>query len=217
MAPRPLYIAVGGNIGVGRELLTRYLAEEIGARPQYELLDSNPFFTRQYEDLRHWAFPSQLCFLAQTFVQQCEILTSVVPVVQARSMAEHFHVFVKSLHNQGYLSDEQFEELDRNYHSYASVIRPPDLLVILRASLTVLEDRIAKRGRPGEKVSRDYLVDLEKCYDEWLAKYRSKNLSPVLEIDTYEYDMHEPDDRRKIIARVQREILLSDSPPLYLG
>jgi deoxyadenosine/deoxycytidine kinase len=217
VARQPLYIAVGGNIGVGRELLTRYLAEEIGARPQYELLDSNPFFTRYYEDPRRWAFASQLCFLAQTFVQQCEIQTSVVPVVQARSMAEHFHVFVKSMHLRGYLTDEQLAELNRNYHSYAAVIRPPDLLVILRASLTVLEERIEKRGRPGEKVDRDYLTILEKCYDEWLAKYRSKNLSPILEIDTDEYDLHEADDRRRMIARVQRELLLADEPPPDLG
>lgn len=201
----PLYIAVGGNIGVGRQILTRYLAEHIGAHPQYELLEANPFFTRYLEDPKAYAFPSQLCFLAQTFVQQCDILTSVVPVVQARSMAEHFHVFVKSLRFLGYLTEKQFKELERIYDVYSSQIRPPDLLVILRASLPILEARIAERSRPGEHVGIEYLEHLEKSYDAWLDKYRQKNLSPVLEINTDELDLHNRDERLKIISMIETE------------
>jgi deoxyadenosine/deoxycytidine kinase len=199
----PLYIAVAGNIGVGRQLLTRYLAEDIGAHAQYDLLDSNPFFSKLYDDPKAFAFASQLCFLAQTFVQQCEIYTSVVPVVQARSMAEHFHVFVKSLQMRGMVNKRQFDELDRVYHSFAGVIRPPDLLIVLKAPVGVLLDRIEQRDRPGEKVDRDYLLHLDERYDEWLKKYRQKNLGPIVEIDVASHDMREPDERREAIKLVR--------------
>jgi deoxyadenosine/deoxycytidine kinase len=202
----PLYIALAGNIGVGRSLMARYLADEIGAHAQYELLDSNPFFTRFYDAPKDYAFPSQLCFLAQSFVQQCEILTSVVPVVQARSMAEHFHVFVKSMAMRGLLSEEQLHELDRSYHSFATVIRPPDLLVVLRAPVGVLWERIQERDRPGEHLEREYIAQLEERYDEWLEKYRGKALSPILEIDVAQLDVRDPEERRQAIKLVKDEL-----------
>lgn len=205
-ARAPSYIVLAGNIGVGRRQLTRYLAEQIGAYPQYDELESNPFFVNFYDDPARHAYAAQLCFMAQTFVQQCEILTSAVPVVQSRSLAERFHVFVKALHEQGHLSDEQLSELDQQYHAYAAVIRPPDLLVFLRAPTEVLLERVRQRDRPGEHVDEAYLELLERHYSSWLDKYRAKDLSPILEIDVAQLDLRDPNSREDAIKLVLSQL-----------
>lgn len=206
MSEQPLYIAVGGPIGLGRSLLTRYLAEELGAHAQYELVDANPFLEDFYTDPAGYAFPSQLAFLARAFVQVCDLMTSEIPVVQDRLMGEHFHVYTRQLHLDGHLDDEQFAELERIFHSYVSVVRRPDLLVYLRAGVPALVERIAERNRFAEQLDSAYLERLDVRYQEWIADYRSKNVSPVLELDANELDIREPGPRATAIAAVKAEL-----------
>jgi deoxyadenosine/deoxycytidine kinase len=62
-------------------------------------------------------------------------------------------------------------------------LRPPDLIVYLKARPETLMGRIAKRGRESEKtIGIDYIRRLNTAYDEWMA--RAATQGEVLEIDT---------------------------------
>jgi deoxyadenosine/deoxycytidine kinase len=64
-----------------------------------------------------------------------------------------------------------------------SFLRPPDLILYLRASPEVLMDRIARRGRPSEQaITIDYIQRLNDAYDGWMDRARATY--EVLEIDT---------------------------------
>src|ERR1044072_9054814 len=62
-------------------------------------------------------------------------------------------------------------------------LRPPDLIVYLKATPETLMSRIAKRGRKTEKtIGIDYIQRLNAAYDDWMR--RAAQEGEVLEIDT---------------------------------
>ena len=46
----------------------------------------------------------------------------------------------------------------------------PDLIIYLRTSPDLLEERLRRRGREAETpISLDYLNQLHRCYENWLG------------------------------------------------
>jgi deoxyadenosine/deoxycytidine kinase len=75
----------------------------------------------------------------------------------------------------------------RNYKSLfevlASFLRKPDLIIYLKVSPESALGRILRRGRASERgITLDYLVRLDRAYDEWIARVRHE--IEVLQIDT---------------------------------
>ena len=63
-----------------------------------------------------------------------------------------------------------------------STLPPPNLLIYLKAPVSVLIERIRRRGRDIESgISADYLALLESFYDDWMASF---DICPVLTIHT---------------------------------
>ena len=46
------FIAIAGNIGVGKSTLTRLLSERLGWEPFYEAVSDNPYLADFYGDMR---------------------------------------------------------------------------------------------------------------------------------------------------------------------
>lgn len=122
-------------------------------------------------------------------------------VVQDRSVYEDAAVFATSLRAQGILSAEEDATYRQLYAAVVQGLRPPDLIVYLRASVPTLLQRIARRARPAEQViSAAYLASLEQHYAAWLAGWTA---CPVLTIDTDEMDsVTNPLDRQALIAQI---------------
>ena len=59
------FIAVAGNIGVGKSTLTALLSEQLGWEAFYEAVDDNPYLADFYKDMRQWSFHSQIFFLSR--------------------------------------------------------------------------------------------------------------------------------------------------------
>ena len=57
------FIAVAGNIGVGKSTLVTLLSERLGWKPFFEPVEENPYLADFYQDMRSWAFHSQIYFL----------------------------------------------------------------------------------------------------------------------------------------------------------
>ena len=49
------FVAVAGNIGVGKTNLTTLLANRLGWRAYYEPVIDNPYLDDFYEDMERWA------------------------------------------------------------------------------------------------------------------------------------------------------------------
>jgi deoxyadenosine/deoxycytidine kinase len=85
------------------------------------------------------------------------------------------------------------------------MVRPPDLLIYLRADIPRLIERIQKRGRDFEDAMRiDYLKNLNSHYEDWIANY---NLGKLLIIDVNNLDFVENiEDLGTIIDRIDVEL-----------
>lgn len=176
------FITIAGNIGVGKSTLTGLLAERLQWEPVYEAVTENPYLSDFYEDMRRWSFHSQVFFLSRRLQQHHDLLQRKASVIQDRSVYEDAEIFARTLFRQNQLSERDWHCYLELYETLATMLRPPDLVVYLAASVPTLRRRISMRGRAYEKSITDpYLTELNSLYDAWATSFR---LCPVLTIDT---------------------------------
>src|SRR6266536_6662799 len=178
---RGYFLAIAGNIGVGKTELTNRLSAELGWMAYYEPVIQNPYLDSFYADMKRWSFHLQIYFLSERFKAQAEIVKSQLPFIQDRTIYEDAEIFAKTLHAQGSMTEVDYRNYTSLFHVMASYLRKPDLVIYLKASPEVLLERIARRGRASEQsISRDYIVSLSHAYDDWMARVRGE--MEVLEI-----------------------------------
>jgi deoxyadenosine/deoxycytidine kinase len=177
------FLAIAGNIGVGKTELTTRLSNELGWVAYFEPVIQNPYLDSFYADMRRWSFHLQIYFLSERFKAQVEIGRSPLPFIQDRTIYEDAEVFARTLHEQGSMTQVDYENYVALFEVMTSFLRGPDLILYLKASPEVLMERIARRGRPSEQaIGIDYIARLNRAYDAWMAKARHTH--EVLEIDT---------------------------------
>lgn len=187
------FVAVAGNVGVGKSTLTQLLAEHLGWEPFYEAVDDNPYLADFYRDMRTWAFHSQIFFLARRLHHHKQLLSRPNSVVQDRSVYEDAEVFARNLYRQGNIDERDYGTYRDLYQTMVELVPPPDVIIYLRASVETLMERIRRRGRAYEQdIDPRYLEQLNELYEEWIESF---TLSPVLivpadELDFVSYDAH---------------------------
>jgi deoxyadenosine/deoxycytidine kinase len=181
------FVIIAGNIGVGKSTLVGLLAQRLAWTPFYEPNADNPYLADFYADMRRWSFHSQVFFLAQRVAQHKQLLERGEPVVLDRSVYEDAEIFARNLYLRGEMSERDWQTYEGLYRTMSSLLRPPDLIVYLRASVPALMQRIARRGRNYESsVSESYIESLNLLYDEWASRFTA---SPVLVIETDALDV----------------------------
>ncbi len=177
------FLAIAGNIGVGKTELTTRLSDELGWEAYYEPVIQNPYLDMFYADMARWSFHLQIYFLSERFKAQVEICKSPVPFIQDRTIYEDAEIFARTLHEQGSMTDVDHDNYAALFGVLTSYLRKPDVILYLRASPETLMNRIARRGRPSEQgIGMDYIARLNRAYDDWMRRARAE--MEVLEIDT---------------------------------
>jgi deoxyadenosine/deoxycytidine kinase len=149
----------------------------------YEPVIQNPYLDSFYADMRRWSFHLQIYFLSERFKAQVEIGRSALPFIQDRTIYEDAEIFAKTLHEQGSMTQVDYENYTALFGVMTSFLRPPDLILYLKASPEVLMERIGRRGRPSEQaIGLDYITRLNRAYDDWMRRARASY--EVMEIDT---------------------------------
>ncbi len=199
------YVAIAGNIGAGKSSLTRILSDYFKWEAFYERVDGNPYLADFYEDMRRWSFNLQVYFLSSRFAHQRRIEEVPHSVVQDRSIYEDAEIFARNLHEMGLMDGRDFENYQGLFALMTGYLRPPDLLVYLRASVPTLVRQIQSRGRDFEAGIRlDYLERLNVHYEAWIARY---DLGPKLIVETDALDFVNADgDRFEIVSRVESRL-----------
>ena len=180
------FVAVAGNIGVGKSSLTQRLAEKLGWEPFYEAVEENPYLADFYGDMARWSFHSQVFFLSRRLRHHHALLERPGSVLQDRTVYEDAEIFARNLYRQGLMSEREWSTYHDLYRSVAAFLPPPNLVVYLRASVPTLLRRIGLRGRDFELgIGADYLAQLNALYDEWAGHF---GLCPVLTVATDNLD-----------------------------
>ena len=200
-----MYIAVAGNIGVGKTTLTRLLAKNFNWVPHYESVDNNPYLNDFYTDMQRWAFNLQIYFLNSRFSQLKKIQESGENIIQDRTIYEDAHIFAPNLHSMGLMTSRDFDSYSNLFDLMSSFVQAPDLLIYLRASVPILVEQIQSRGRDYESSIRiDYLTRLKERYEASNSEYTHGKL---LIIDTDNLDITKrQEDLGFIIDKVNAEI-----------
>lgn len=205
MAKQLKHIAISGNIGSGKTVLTEKLAKHYGWHASFESVDKNPYLRDFYYDMPRWAFHLQIYFLNSRFRQVSEIRSSEKPTVQDRTIYEDAYIFANNLHRSGYINDRDYQSYLDIFHSMINFVLPPDLLIYLRADIPKLVRQIQKRGREYEYAMRlDYLKNLNEHYENWIKGYK---LGKILVIDVNQIDFVENiDDFGYIVSKIDLEL-----------
>ena len=186
MPSRPLFVAVAGNIGAGKSSLARLLGERFQWKPYFESVDDNPYLSDFYGDMSRWSFHLQIYFLANRFKCHKEIVESSESVIQDRSIYEDAEIFARNLYDIGKMTERDYTNYVSLFHVMMEYLKPPDLMIYLRANINTLVKQISKRGRDFEQgIQRSYLETLNTLYEDWITRYK---LGPLLIIESDDLD-----------------------------
>ncbi|AHM58335.1 deoxynucleoside kinase [Flammeovirgaceae bacterium 311] len=200
-----MYVAVSGNIGSGKTTLTTKLAKHYGWKAEFEAVDNNPYLEDFYADMKRWAFHLQIYFLNSRFKQLTDIASRDFTTIQDRTIYEDAYIFAANLYKSQLLNDRDYHNYLNLFHSMMEYAKAPDLLIYLRADIPKLVSQIQKRGRSYEDAIRlDYLKNLNKHYEEWIANY---SLGRLLVIDVNNLDfVNNVEDFAGIVEKIELEL-----------
>ena len=204
-AKKAKHIAIAGNIGAGKTTLTELLSKHYRWIPHFEDVDHNPYLMDFYEDMPRWSFNLQIYFLNSRLRQLVEIQQGTETIIQDRTIYEDANIFAPNLHEMGLMSKRDFDNYYDFFQTLKSLVRPPDLLIYLQASVPTLVGQIQKRGREYEENIRlDYLKRLNDFYQKWIGDYKEGRLL-VIDVDKLKFGERE-EDLGEVIRRVDAEL-----------
>jgi len=200
-----MHIAVAGNIGAGKSTLAQKLAQHYRWDVFYESVDDNPYLEDFYADMHGWAFHLQIYFLSSRIKQVQDIQKSTNTIIQDRTIYEDAVIFAKNLNSTGHINDRDYSNYLNLFETMTSFIKPPDLLIYLRANMPTLVERIQKRGREYENnIKLDYLKKLGEAYENWIEKYDKGNLL-IINADQLDF-VERPQDLGIVIEKVDAQL-----------
>lgn len=205
LKPRPKHVAIAGNIGAGKTTLTEMLSKHYKWIPVFEDVDNNPYLMDFYEDMPRWSFNLQIYFLNGRLKQLLEIHNGTETVIQDRTVYEDANIFAPNLHEMGLMTKRDFDNYYDFFQTLKSMVKPPDLLIYLNASVPTLVGNIQKRGREYEENIRlDYLKKLNEFYNKWIENYKEGALL-IIDVDKNKF-AENSEDFGEIISKIDSQL-----------
>ena len=193
------HIALEGPIGVGKTSLVQILAERFEGVMVLEDI-SNPFLPAFYEEKPGAAFQVQVYFLLSRFQQQREIRQ--MNLFQNLVLADY--TFPKDrIFAYLNLGDDDLKVYEKLYPVLEQEVAKPDLVIYMQASVPMLMERIAQRGRDYETdIAPEYLERLSEAYSYFFFHYRE---TPLLVVNTDDIDfVNNPADLDALVQQIVR-------------
>ncbi len=208
-----MHIAVAGNIGSGKTTLTQLLARHYGWEARFEAVDHNPYLEDYYHDIHRWSFNLEVYFLKERFRDLLDIAQSDHTVIQDRTIYEGVYVFMENNKAMGHLSDRDYTTYMELFEQMIDIVKLPDLMIYLRASVPHLVGNIQKRARGYEQsIQLEYLQNLNKRYDDFIYhKYPGRVMT--IDKDLLDYQ-NNPKDLATIIDRIDNNLFGLFSPEM---
>ena len=209
MTPQKKYfIAVAGNIGAGKSSLTRLLSEHFGWTPFFESVADNPYLGDFYGDMKRWSFNLQVYFLSNRFMSHKAITEGPESVILDRVIYEDAEIFARNLYLIEKMDERDYKNYVELYKVMTAYLRPPDLLIYLRANIDTLLKQISLRGRDFEQgIPREYLEQLNAHYENWTKNY---TLGPLLTVESDDLDfVNKKEDLETVVKMISQRLGMS--------
>jgi len=199
------FVAVAGNIGAGKSSLTKLLSAKFGWKPFFESVADNPYLGDFYANMTRWSFNLQVYFLSNRFQSHKAITEGPESVILDRIIYEDAEIFARNLFEIGKMDQRDYTNYVELYKVMTEYLRPPDLLIYLRANVDTLAKQISLRGRDFEQgIPREYLEQLNGHYESWTQNYK---LGPLLTVESDGLDfVNSKDDLGRIVKMIQKRL-----------
>ena len=191
------YIVVEGPIGSGKSTLAKLLANEYHANMFSEKAERNPFLPKFYEDMQHYALPTQLFFLFQRANQISELKQKDI---FSNGVIADFFLQKDPIFAKLNLDDEEFK-LYHQIHQHLELKAPtPDLVIYLQTPVELLRQRVQKRNINYEqRITREYLERIAESYSSYFHNDHDSN---VLIVNNENIDLLE--DKSALTMLIER-------------
>lgn len=181
------YIAIEGNIGVGKTSLANKIGHDFNAKLVLERFADNPFLPKFYEDAPRYAFPLEMSFLADRYQQISDDLSQLD--LFKDFIVSDYDVFKSLIFSKITLQEDEYKLYRKLFYLMYKEIAKPDLYIYLYQNTERLQENIKKRGRDYEQnIENDYL---EKINAGYLAFLKSQTDFNVKIIDISDKDFVE--------------------------
>jgi deoxyadenosine/deoxycytidine kinase len=199
-------VLVAGNIGAGKTSLTERIGQRLQWHSGYESVADNPYISDFYADMHAWAFHLQVFFLGHRAEQYLEAVRDPRSAILDRSIYEDFHIFTRALHHMGNMAERDYLSYHRLFELVVGSLPPPDLLIYLKAPVSILMRRITRRARNMETgITPEYLSLLDSYYEEWLNAF---DMCPVLTVRSDDLDyVHQPRHLETVMQAIQQKLI----------
>ena len=153
----------------------------------------NPYLEDYYKDLKRWSFNTEVFFLKERFRHMLEINSLTETTIQDRGIYEGVYIFAANNHRQGHMTDKDYHTYMELFGLMTDIVRYPDLMIYLKASIPHLVRNIQKRGRECEQsMALEYLKGVNDLYDQFITQeYKGRVLT--IEVDGMDYEHSEQD------------------------
>jgi deoxyadenosine/deoxycytidine kinase len=200
-----MYIAIAGNIGSGKSTLTKMLARHYHWEPRFEVVDRNPYLEDYYNDIRRWSFALEVFFLKERFRDLIAIQQADHTVIQDRTIFEGVYVFLQNNRDMGNISQRDYDTYMELFNQMMQLVRLPDLMIYLRATVPHLVGNIQQRGREYEQsIKLDYLDNLNRRYEQFIYEnYKGRVM--IIDKDQLDFE-HRPQDFAQVVDRIDQTL-----------
>ncbi len=168
------YIAIEGNIGVGKTTLAKFLSNHFNGSLLLEDFAENKFLKLFYQT-KDYAFHSEMQFLLDRSLQMNTFFDQNYSIVYS-----DFHIEKSLIFSKMNLSKSNYSMVEKIHQSLFKNLPTPDALIFLDSDIERILKNIKFRNRDFEQdLEIEYLEDLVKNYNIWLNKLKV----PVIKID----------------------------------
>jgi len=172
------FIAIEGNIGIGKTTLASMIAQDFNAKSILERFADNTFLPKFYEDQTRFAFPLEMSFLADRYKQLSEDIAQYD--LFNEFVVSDYHISKSLTFAKVTLQEDEFSLYRKFFNVIYKDMQQPDVYVYLYQNTERLLQNIEKRGREYEQnIQTGYLEKINKSYDEFIKSHPGLNVKVI--------------------------------------
>lgn len=188
----PVIVSIEGNIGVGKSTLINILKNnfencEVVNEPVdiwTKITDSSNnknILELFYDDPEKWSYYFQhvACITRMIKIEEVLKKTNKNIIFLDRSLETDSNIFEKMLYDNKQITEIEHKMYKLLYNFYQDYVRSHsrNIIVYLKSTPETCMKRVQKRNRQGEeKITLEYLENLNKYHDDWLLNNDNKNI-----------------------------------------
>lgn len=182
------YIAIEGNIGVGKTTLAKFLSKEFNGSILLEEFTENKFLKEFYKS-GNYSFQMEMQFLIDRSLQMNDFFKN-----NHQFIFSDFHINKSLIFSKMNLDNTSYNIIKNAHLNLFQQFPNPDAVIFIDGSIENIMENIDKRNRSFEKnFKREYLENLIKNYNTWI----DDQSTPVFRIDSEEIKSTDSEELKK--------------------